>query len=425
MSGLRFCFLTTFYPPYHFGGDAVAIQRLARALVRRGHHVTVIHDVDAYAALAGRRAAPPGDSAEPAGLEVLPLRSGLGSFSALLTQQLGAPVVNGRRIAAALKRGEFDVINYHNVSLVGGPRLLRYGAALKLYMAHEHWLVCPTHVLYRHRREPCPARQCLRCQLAYRRLPQLWRHTGLLERQLRHVHAFIAMSEFSRAKHREFGFPREMEVLPPFLPDGGAESPLPEGPPPRPHPRPYFLFVGRLEHLKGVQDVIPAFAGAGEADLLIAGDGGYGGELRAQAGGMARVRFLGRLASDALPAYYHHAVALLMPSRGYETFGITLLEAFRQGTPALARRLGPLTEIIERSGAGELFETGPELAAAMQRMLGEPGRRDALGQAGRRAFEAHWSERVVVPRYLGIARAAAERKGDARLAAALAPEPAP
>src|ERR1700682_4580848 len=45
--GLRFCFITTFYPPYNFGGDGIAVQRLARALIRRGHCVTVIHDVDA------------------------------------------------------------------------------------------------------------------------------------------------------------------------------------------------------------------------------------------------------------------------------------------------------------------------------------------------------------------------------------------
>ena len=47
---------------------------------------------------------------------------------------------------------------------------------------------------------------------------QLWRTAGYLQRQLRHVDAFVALSRFSRDKHREFGFPREMEVLPHFLP---------------------------------------------------------------------------------------------------------------------------------------------------------------------------------------------------------------
>jgi hypothetical protein len=53
--------------------------------------------------------------------------------------------------------------------------------------------------------------------LHYRRPPQLWRYTRYLERQLDRVDAFIAMSEFSRRKHHDFGFPKEMEVLPYFL----------------------------------------------------------------------------------------------------------------------------------------------------------------------------------------------------------------
>ena len=48
MSGLHFCMFTTFYPPHSFGGDAIGMQRFARALVKRGHAVTVILDVDAY-----------------------------------------------------------------------------------------------------------------------------------------------------------------------------------------------------------------------------------------------------------------------------------------------------------------------------------------------------------------------------------------
>ncbi len=72
MRPLRIAMLTTFYPPFHFGGDAIGVQRLSQALVRRGHHVTVIHDVDAYNAL--RQGAEPSVQPEPAGLEVERLR---------------------------------------------------------------------------------------------------------------------------------------------------------------------------------------------------------------------------------------------------------------------------------------------------------------------------------------------------------------
>ena len=175
-SELRFCMLTTFYPPHNFGGDGIGVQRLARALARRGHHITVVHDVDAYNAL--HHGPEPESTSESDGITVARLRSGMGTLSPMLTQQGGWPVANRARIRRILDEGNFDVTMFHNVSLVGGPGLLREGRGVTLYEAHEHWLVCPTHVLWRHNREPCTARECLRCVLHFRRPPQLWRYTG-------------------------------------------------------------------------------------------------------------------------------------------------------------------------------------------------------------------------------------------------------
>lgn len=403
MSGLRFCFLTTFYPPFSFGGDAIAVRRLARGLARAGHHVTIVHDGDAFRALSPSPP-PRAPDVEPEGIEVIRLESAFGALSLLLTQQFGRPLVHGRRIAALLRDGAFDVIHFHNISLVGGPGLLRYGDGVKLYTAHEHWLVCPTHVLWRHRRELCDGRECIRCQLAYRRPPQLWRHTGLLERELRHVDLFLAMSEFSRRKHEEFGFPRPMSVLPAFLDD------IPSGPTDptaRPHPRPYFLFVGRLEQIKGVEDLLPHFAGDGPADLLIVGDGPDAAPLRAMASAMPRVRFVGPVPNDATAPFFAHALALLVPSRCFETFGIVLLEAFRQGTPVIARRIGPFPELVRASGGGALFGSAAELQRALAEFVEDGALRQRSGAAGRAAFERSWTETVVIPEYLRLVRAAA------------------
>ncbi|MGQ0539523.1 MAG: glycosyltransferase family 4 protein [Gemmatimonadaceae bacterium] len=413
MSALRFCMLTTFYPPYSFGGDAIGIQRLSRALVRRGHHVTVVHDADAFNVLRnGPEPQVPGQD-DDEGVEVIRLKSGLGILSPLLTQQTGRPLVNGRRIRGLLNRGGYDVVNFHNVSLVGGPGLFHLAPnAISMYMAHEHWLVCPTHVLWRHRRERCDGRECLRCTLAYRRPPQLWRWTDYLERQLRHIDVVITMSEFSRRKHLEFGLTRDPEVLPYFLPDPDGEAAAGEE---SPNERPYFFFAGRLERIKGLDDVIPVFRRYSAADLVIAGDGEHAGALRHLAGDLPNVRFLGRISPEALRRYYEHAIALLVPSVCYETFGIVLIESFRQRTPVIARRLGPFPEIVEASGGGELFDTQEELLAAMQRLQHDPAHRERLADAGYRAYVERWSEAAVVPRYLDIVHNAARRRGHARI----------
>jgi glycosyltransferase involved in cell wall biosynthesis len=246
----------------------------------------------------------------------------------------------------------------------------------------------------------------------------------MLERHLHHVDAFIAMSEFSRDKHREFGFPREMEVLPYFLPDSPKTtsatadmSAAMAGAPP--HPRPYFLFVGRLELIKGVQDILPAFAGEGDYDLVVAGDGDYGATLRQMAANMPRVRFVGRVASDELATWYRHAIALIVPSLCFETFGIILLEAFRQSTPVIARRLGPLPELVAAARGGEIFETHEELLSAMERLRQDRVYRDRMAEQGRTAVDRMWSEHAVIPHYLDIIRRAAEKRQDTRILATL------
>ncbi len=417
---MKIAMITTFYPPYHFGGDAVFIRRLTHALARRGHDVHVIHDVDAFRLLAPDREI--AETEEPAGVTVHRLESATraqGFLSCLATQQLGRPVVHGDRIRHILEDGEFDVIHFHNISLVGGPGVLALGNAIKLYMAHEHWLVCPSHVLWRHGRELCTGKECLRCQFHHRRPPQLWRSTSKLEREAEHVDVFYSPSRFSANKHREFGFGRELEVMPYFLPDADSGAEEPEALTDAPSDRPFFLFVGRLEKIKGLQDVIPQFSGDGESELWVVGAGDYEDELRAQAKGFPRVRFLGARSSEQLRSLYAKALAVVVPSVCYETFGIILLEAFREGTPVLARRLGPFPEIVEHAQGGILFETEAELRDGLDTLANDAALREQLGRQGKLTLERTWTETVVLEEYFGMIRRVAEEKNPA-LARALA-----
>jgi glycosyltransferase involved in cell wall biosynthesis len=417
VKALNFCFPTTFYPPFHFGGDAVSVQRLARALVRRGHRVTVVHDIDAFNALGGRASGPTERNDD--GVEVIGLSSGLGRLSPLMTQQLGRPVGNNASLRRIVSDSRFDVINYHNISLIGGPALMGIAArAVKLYTAHEHWLVCPTHVLWRHNREPCPARECLRCQLVYRRPPQLWRLTGLLERNLQHVDSFIAFSDFSRLKHKEFGFPREMTVIPGMVPDPPFElsadtdrvrtsaderAPLSQAQRRvQPSGRPYFLFVGRLERLKGLQDVIPLFQSFADADLLVIGDGSYRAELERRAAGISSVKFLGTMEPAEVPRFYSGAIATIVPSATFESFGIVVAESLACRTPVIARDLGALPELVRQSSGGLLFSTPAQLVEAMRRMQSDREFRESCAESGFAAFRERWSESAVIPRYLDL-----------------------
>src|SRR3989442_13726013 len=94
---MRFCMITTFYPPYSFGGDGTFVQRLATLLARRGHEVEVIHCLDSYRALAhGVWPSPHTDDEE--GVTVHGLRSGVGVLSPLATHQTGRPFFKARQL---------------------------------------------------------------------------------------------------------------------------------------------------------------------------------------------------------------------------------------------------------------------------------------------------------------------------------------
>jgi glycosyltransferase involved in cell wall biosynthesis len=154
--------------------------------------------------------------------------------------------------------------------------------------------------------------------------------------------------------------------------------------------------------MKGVQTVVELFRRYDRADLVIVGDGTYGPELRRQARGLPQVRFLGRLPFDELASLYAGAVALLAPSVGYETFGMTTLEAFAQGVPAIVRDRGALPETVEESGAGFVYRTDDELLDAMERLRTDAALRADLGERGRRAWRERWSEGPHLREYLAI-----------------------
>jgi glycosyltransferase involved in cell wall biosynthesis len=399
MTPLRICMVTTFYPPHHFGGDAMYVYRLTEALAERGHAVDVVHSVDAY------RLQHPADPevafTHHRNVTRHPLETRRPALAALASHQLGGPALYRSRLRGVLER-RYDVIHYHNVSLIGAPGVLAMGRApVKLYTANEYWLICPTHVLFAFDREACTERRCLACTLRYKRPPQAWRYTGALGRALRHVDRILVPSRFALEQHRSQGVDRPLVHLPYFIPAPPAVEP-PVGPDVVAPGRPFFLYVGRLEKLKGVQDMLRLFSEYWEADLVIVGAGSYETALREQAGGLPHVRFLAKVHPAALAAIYRKAVAVLVPSLCYETFGLTAAEAMSHGTPAIVRRIGALAENLEQSGGGLAFTALEECRVAMETLRTQPALRDELGRRGAEAVRTRWSVEAHLAQYLDI-----------------------
>ncbi|MCC6500686.1 MAG: glycosyltransferase family 4 protein [Anaerolineales bacterium] len=384
------------------------IYRLARALGDQGHHVDVVHCVDSY------HLQHPGEPElafiDHPNVTRHELRSPYRWLSPLLTHQTGLPMLKGRKIDEILNSKPFDVIHYHNISLLG-PQILTLqptrGEAVKIYTTHEHWLICPTHVLWKFDSAPCDRPDCLRCTLQAKRPPQLWRYFGFLERAVQHVDQFVAPSRFTAEIHAARGFPQPVEHLPHFIETKDSDW---QNPGARPQEKPYFLFVGRLEKIKGLHTLIRIWDQIPQYDLLIAGAGNQETELKALSASLPTVKFLGPLSSERLGNYYFHALATLVPSITYETFGMVTLESFARKTPVIVRDLGALPETIQDSGGGFMYRTDAELLDAIRQIGGTPGLRDELGKRGYDALLRYWTCERHLELYFGFLERAARKK---------------
>lgn len=132
---------------------------------------------------------------------------------------------------------------------------------------------------------------------------------------------------------------------------------------------------GNLVPLKGHRLAIEALAGLTGATLLIAGDGPKRPALEAliAARGLgSRVRLLGSVAPEAMPALLAAADLMLLPSER-EGLANVWIEAMACGTPILIADVGGAREVLDRPAAGRTVAREPEaIAAAAREMLASP-----------------------------------------------------
>ena len=397
---MKFCMVTTFFGAHSFGGDAAYVDRLSRALIRRGHEVHVFHCADAFEAVRGDHPLRP--YTPPPGLHVHRLESRFGILSPIATQVTGRPVFKAKALADQIEAVDTDVVHFHNISLVGGPGVLGMGRnAVRLMTAHEHWLICPMHLLWKYDRKACDSAQCVRCTLAGKRPPQLWRYSGAIPRGVAELDALIFPSVHTMEEHRRRGIFAPMVHLPYFLPDDWSAGI--EAEPVEPTPRPYLAAAGRLVRMKGFQRLISVMKYLPEVDLRIAGTGPFEAELRALAEGMPNVRFEGLLGGESLARLFHGARAVVVPSLFPETFGYVVLEAFAVRTPVVVHLGGgAIAETGVLSGGGLGYQTDSEMLVSLKRVVHDEGLREELAAAGFAMRQGPWSESAHLRTYLDL-----------------------
>jgi glycosyltransferase involved in cell wall biosynthesis len=160
--------------------------------------------------------------------------------------------------------------------------------------------------------------------------------------------------------------------------------------------RPVILFVGKLSKRRNLPELVQAVAALRSDHVLaLVGEDHLGlglEEIGREAGIGDRLRKLGFVPDDDLPALYRAAEIFVYPS-DYEGFGIPVLEAMAAGTPAVTLDNSALVEVAG-DAAVLLPSAAPDvLAGAFERLAADPALRADYAARGReRAARFTWAE---------------------------------
>jgi glycosyltransferase involved in cell wall biosynthesis len=204
------------------------------------------------------------------------------------------------------------------------------------------------------------------------------------------------------------GWPHErIDYLPNFVPDAAAGTALcSRDVDPAAVRAPLALALARLHPNKGFDLLLEALAATREVRLWVAGDGPLRPQLERLAtrlGLTARVRFLGW--REDVAALLASADVLVCPSL-HEPLGNVVIEAWSAGLPVVATASDGPAALIKDGDTGILVPLpgsaggGPiALARAIGRVCADKALRKRLAEGGRRAYEAEFTEPIVVARY--------------------------
>jgi glycosyltransferase involved in cell wall biosynthesis len=355
----------TYYPATRYGGPIRSVHGLTAALAARGHDVWVCTtNVDGE----GRLDVPLGEPVLRDGVRVLyfdvPWLARL-YFSPALLSWLRA------------EAGGFDIVHTHSIYL--WPNVAATWCARR---AGVPYVVSPRGML---------VGDLIRRKSRF--VKTAW--IQLIERrELAAAGAIHATSTLEVDEAKRLGLP-----LPAFacIPNG-VTAPGVAAPAPRFDrlPRPYALFLGRINWKKGLDRLLEAWKTVPGLHLVIAGndDEGYQAQLesRVQTLGLEEcVSFVGPVDDRDKWALYAGASLFLLPSYS-ENFANVVLEAMAMGCPVIVTPEVGLASVVAETGAGAVSSGDPlQLSATIRELFGDAPRRAAMGLRGAAAARERFS----------------------------------
>jgi glycosyltransferase involved in cell wall biosynthesis len=194
----------------------------------------------------------------------------------------------------------------------------------------------------------------------------------------RYVTTLVVPSEFVRDRYVAAGYDPDLFVVKPHAVPHSGEVRRGAGE--------AVVFLGRLVEDKGFADLLQAWDSS-LGKLVVVGDGPLRAEAEERARRDSSVQLLGQLPWAAGMDVLRSARAAVVPARSYESFGLVVVEAFAQGVPVVASRLGALAELVDDGETGALTEPGdPEGLRKAMGLVADPETSVAFGERARQVY---------------------------------------
>ncbi|MCI9680097.1 MAG: glycosyltransferase family 4 protein [Lachnospiraceae bacterium] len=284
-----------------------------------------------------------------------------------------------RDVKQLIRENDIDIVHVHNTLSLISPSVYYAAFACKkpvIQTVHNFRLLCPAATFLRDEKicEEC-INKGLKCAVRYgcyrgskiqsfmsAAILKLHRSLGTYKRLY-----YICLTDFNRRKilllnQREKSYIKEERV---FVKSNFTQIPLLK----EIQKKEQYLYVGRLEKLKGVRVLLEAWRGLTEKTLLICGSGPEEEWIRSyrKKYSMERVKLLGQCPHEEILRLLKESRALILPTMCYEGQPMTIMESYAVGTPVIASDIGNAGNMIEPEVTGIRFAYGD--AEALQKAV--------------------------------------------------------
>lgn len=301
-----------------------------------------------------------------------------------------------RDIKHLIKTEKIDIVHVHNTLNLISPAVY-YAARVMgvpvVQTIHNFRLLCPGATFYRdgHICEDCVSKG-LMCSVKHRcyrnsRLQTLacvistkiHRMTGIYGKI-----SYICLTEFNKDKLIQLKQikPDRVYVKPNFTYEPEIKNDA----------RKYYLFIGRVEEIKGLPVVIEAFEKMPNKHLMIAGTGTKLEDYKRQTYRANNIEFKGFVQKNELQKLLKKAKAVIVASQWYETFGMIAVEAFSSRVPVIAGDIGNVASLVDDGVNGVKFQydSSNSLIQAVKRFEQLP--REKLGENAYMKYKKNYAQ---------------------------------